>query len=251
MLGSSLAAKAAPDGYTLLVVSTSFTVLPAFYKDIPYDPLKDFAPISQVTRRLNVLVAAPSFPVKDFPEFMAYVKANPGKVNFATTGAGGIGHLSGEWLHAATRTKVTFVHYKQANNLIPDLAAGRTDVTLTGLQFAQPLVKAGKLKLLAVTDTQRTDLLPGVKTIAEQGVPGYSYIGWQGFSAPAGTPSAIINKLSDAFARVARSPEVTAMLEAEGGAPVGSTPAQFRQLIATETERWKRLVEENGIKADP
>ncbi len=251
MLGSALAAKAAPDGYTLLVVSTSFTVLPAFYKDIPYDTLKDFAPISQVTRRTNVLVSSPEFLARDFLEYIAYVRANPGKVNFATTGAGGVGHLSGEWLHAATKSQVTFVHYKQAANLIPDLAAGRTDVTLTGLQFVQPLIKSGKLKLLAVTDAQRSNLLPGVKTIAEQGVPGYTYLAWQGFSAPAGTPVAIINKLSEAFAKVVRAPDVAAMLEAEGGAPVGSTPAQFRQLIVTETERWKKLVQENGIKADP
>lgn len=250
MLGTALAAKAAPDGYTLLVVTASFTVLPAFYKDMSFDTLKDFAPISQVNRRTNVLVAPPEFVAKDFPEYMAYVRTNPGKVNFATAGAGGVGHLAGEWLHGATKSKVTFVHYKQVANLIPDLAAGRVDVTLTGLQFVQPLIKSGKLRVLAITDDQRSNLLPGMKTIAEQGVPGYNYTAWQGFAAPTGTPVAIINKLSETFARVARSPEVAAIFEAEGGAPVGSTPAQFRQVIIAETERWKKLVQDAGIKPE-
>ncbi len=250
MLGTALAAKAPADGYSLFVVTASFTVLPAFYKDMPFDTIKDFAPISQLNRRINLLVASPTFPVNDFREYLAYVKANPGKVNFATAGAGGVGHLAAEWMHSMAGSKVTFVHYKQVANLIPDMAAGRIDATLTGLQFALPLVKAGKLKVLGVTDEERSSLLPQARTTAEQGLPGYTYITWQGYAAPAGTPTAIINRLADGFSRVAKSPDVAAIFEAEGGAPVGSTPAQFRQLIITETERWKKVVQENGIKPD-
>ena len=250
MLGTGIAAKAPADGYTLLVVTASFTVLPAFYKDMPFDTIRDFAPISQLNQRTNLLVASPSFAPNDFTEYLAYVRANPGKVNFATAGAGGVGHLAAEWMHSLARGKVTFVHYKQVANLIPDMTSGRIDATLTGLQFALPLVKAGKLKLLAVTDDERAKLLPQAKTTAEQGLPGYSYITWQGYAAPAGTPAAIVNRLAEGFARVAKTPEIAAIFEAEGGAPVGSTPAQFRQVIVTETERWKKVVQENGIKPE-
>ena len=250
MLGTALAAKARPDGYTLFVVTASFTMLPAFYKDLSFDTVRDFAPISLVNRRTNVLVVSPSFPAKDYGEFIAYVRANPGKVNFATSGSGGSGHFGAEWLQSLTKTKVTLVHYKQVANLIPDLTAGRVDALLTGVQFALPLITSGKLKALAVTDEERSNLLPGVKTIGEQGLPAFSYITWQGYAAPAGTPVPLINRLSEAFAKAARSPDVAAVFEAEGGAPVGSTPEQFRQVIVTETERWKKLAQENGIKPE-
>ena len=249
-IGAGYVAKARPDGYTLLATTGGFTVFPAFYKDLSFDVMRDFAPISLMSERFSVLQVSQSFPAKTFPEYLAYVKANPGKVNFGTTGVGSITHLAGAWLHGATNTSVTFIPYKGNGPLMQELIAGRVDVSCGILTSSLPLVKAGKSRALAVLNDKQSRLFPGLKTVAEHGVTGYNYANWMGFLAPGATPAVLVNKLSDEFARTARSQEVVNVLESEGSIPVGSTPAQFRQLIALETARWQKVVLDNGIKLD-
>ena len=249
-IGTAAVARATPDGYTLLVASSSFTISPFLYKGLPYDVVKDFAAVSLVSQRSSLLLAHPSFPVKNFAEFLAYARANPGKLNYGTSGPGGVAHLAGAWLQSATNIKVTFVHYKGAGPLQIDMVAGRTEFGTMNVLAALPLLKSGKLIPIAIQSDQRSQLLPNVPTVAEQGVPGYNYRGWFGIVVPAATPPGIINKLSDVFSRSAKSPDVAAPLASEGVDTVGSTPAQFRQLIATEMDRWRKLIQDNGIKLE-
>ncbi len=249
-IAGAYVAKAAPDGYTLLVVNGAFSTFPALYKDLSFDVIKDFAPVSLASKRGQLLLVSPTFPAKNYVEYIAYAKANPGKINLGTTGAGSGTHLSGAWLHSATNTKATFVHYKGTGPLLPDLMAGRLDVTVAALPPALPLIRSGKLRALAMMGDRRTPFLPDLATVAEQGVPGYDYSGYTGFFAPAATPVAIVNKLSDAFVRMVRLPEVTARLEADGNVVIGSTPAQFHQLLVSEADRWRKVVADAGIKLE-
>lgn len=249
-IGVGYVAKSAPDGYTLLGITASLSVIPALHKGLPFDVIRDFAPVSLVSKRASVLLVHPSFPAKNFREYIAYAKAHPGKINFGTSGIGDIIHLAGEWLHSSTNTKVTFVHYKGGGPAIQDLVAGRLDVTILALVSALQLVKSGKLRAVAMADDKRSKLLPDLPTIAEQGVPGYNFATWFGFLAPGGTPTAIVNKLSEEFARVARAPDVAGMLEAKGSTMIGSTPEEFRQVIVTEIDRWRKVVHNAGIKPE-
>lgn len=249
-IGTAYVAKAKPDGYTLLVVTGNFTTIPALHKDLPFDTIRDFAPVSLMSKRPLVLFSYPSFPAKTFGEYIAYAKANPGKINFGTTGVGGISHLLGSWMHSATNTKVTFIPYKGTGPMLPDLFAGRVDVHVTILPYTLPLIKSGKVRPLAITDDKRSKLLPDLPTVAEQGIPGYNYASWHGYAAPGATPAATVTKLSEGFARVAKAPDVAGPSEAEGHVMVGSTAAQFRQLIVTETDRWRKVVQDAGIRLE-
>lgn len=250
MIGIGYVAKSRPDGYTIVAVSTGLTVFPAFHKDLSYDVSKDLAPISLMSRQHSVLQAHPAFPARNLVEYLAYARANPEKINYATGGAGAISHLAGAWLHALSGTKVTFVHHKGTGPLLVELQAGRVDVGTALVASAMPLIKAGKVKALTVLGDQRTSQLPDLPTAAEQGVAGYNYTGWIGFLSAAGTPAPIVNKLSDAFARVVKLPEIVAELDKQGSVPVGSTPSQFRQLIAAELPRWKKVVDDAGLKLE-
>ena len=249
-IGTGYVAKSAPDGYTLLVTNSSFTLFTALYKDLPFDPIKDFAPVSMVSQRITVLMARPTFAPKTFSDYVAYLKANPGTVNYGTTGAGSATHMAGAWMNSGTGTSVTFVHYKGIAPALLDLAAGRLDVAPVSLVAALSQLKAGKMYALAIMNNQRSSLLPGVMTIAEQGIPDYNYVNWMGFLAPGATPAAIVNKLSEGFARGAKAPDLVSTLEADGNIPVGNTPAQFRQVIQAESARWRKLVQDVGIKLE-
>ena len=171
-IGAAYVARAKPDGYTLHVVGGGFSVFPAFYKDLSFDVVKDFAQISQMSERSSVLQLSPNFPAKNFAEFVVYARANPGKVNYGTTGAGSITHLAGAWLADATNSKITFVHYKGTGPLLIDLMAGRLDIGSGILAAALPYVNTGKTRAIAMLNDKRSSLLPGVQTVAEQGVPG-------------------------------------------------------------------------------
>jgi tripartite-type tricarboxylate transporter receptor subunit TctC len=249
-IASGLVAKAKPDGYHTLIVTGSFTTFPALIKDLPFDIIKDFAPVSLMSQRTSVLIASPKFPVKNLAEYMAYAKANPGKINYGTVGVGGISHLAGAWMHNSTGSSVTFVNYKGAAPLMADLAAGRIDVTSTAALAAVPQVRAGKAVALAIMNARRSDLLPGVPTVSEQAIPNFDYSTWLGISTTGGTPAPIVNKLSQTLAKIAKDAEVVASLEAEGSTAVGSTPAQFRDMMAAETKRWLAVVRDTGIKLE-
>lgn len=250
-IGTNFVARAAPDGYTLLIASGSHTIAPSLYKDLPFDNIKDFATIALVGRYPQAIVVHSAFPSKTMAEYIAYAKANPGKVNFGTGGAGNVGHLVGEKLHSATNTKATFVHYKLFASLMTDLISGRVDSISTSLQGALPQVKAGKLRFLAVTSNVRTKLLPDVPTVAETlGLADFDVANWTGYVAPAATPAAIVNRLADAFAKVSKLPEVMANVDAVGGVAIYAGPAQFRQYLVNETEQWRKVITENGIKLE-
>ncbi len=246
-IGAAYVAKTKPDGYTMLVVTGGFTIFPAFKNDLPFDIIKDFAPVSWISSRTSVLLASNTLPVKNFGEYIAYLKANPGKVNFGTAGSGGINHLSGAWIDSATKTKVTYVHFK--GTPVTEVVAGRIDVVPAGLVASLAFIKAGKARALAVMGTERSPQLPDVPTIAEF-IPGYDVNSWLGFIVPGATPPALVNRLSETFAQVAKSPDIIAQLDKEGIKPIGSTPAQLRQLMVTEVERWKKVVTDGNIRLE-
>ena len=251
-LGAAFVAKARPDGYTLLGSGASFTAGPALYKDLPFDTVKDFAPIFLMSQSPFVLVSSAAFPVKTFAEYLAYAKANPGKINLGTSGASSTQHLLGAWLHSATSTRVTFVHYKGAGPQVIELLAGRLDAGLFPALLIAQHVKTGKLRALAMTDVNHSRLLPDIPSVADQGISEFHYTLWTGALAPAATPAAIVGKLGDAFARAARSADIAATLEAQDAVPSGgsNSAAQLAKIVVTETALWRRLVRENDIRVE-
>ncbi len=248
-IGTNYVAKAAPDGYTLLIVSSGLSVNAATYSDLPYDSVKDFTPLSLLVKRPTVLLVHPSVPVKSYPEYIAYAKARPGELNMATSGAGGISHMIGAWLHSVTGTSITFVHYKGAGPMYTDLIAGRTQVTASSLFTSLPHIKPGKLRPLAILSAERSELLPGMKTVAEQGIPDFDYSAWTGLLMPASVPAAIVNRLSAEIGKHAKSPDMIERFADDGTHVLGSSSEEFRRYLVGEITRWKRLAQEFNIKA--
>ena len=251
-VGTAYVAKAPADGYTLLQVSAAFVISPLLYKSVPYDPFRDFAPVSLMSKKPNVLLVNPTFPSRNFSEYIAYARANPGKVNFATSGAGSSLHLMGAWLHSATNTRVTFIHYKGGSPGVPDLLAGRIDVLPSVLIGALGLMQAGKVRPLAVTSLERTAIAPDALTVAEQepSMKDFEYSAVIGILAPKNTPAAIVSKLGANFAKAARAPDVVQKMAAGGAIMIGSTPEQYRQSLISESERFRKLIKEIDIKLD-
>ena len=250
-VGINWVARQAPDGYTIISVTPGLTIIPAFSPDKPpYDAVRDLAPITQMTKRGGFLLVPPSLGVKNFEEYMAYVKANPGKVNFGTSGPGSIFHITGAWLHAISNTKVVFVHYKGAAPMHADLMAGTIQAGPAPVFVGLPYVKSGKLIPVAYLGITRYKHMPDLKTVAEQGYPEYQYSSWSGFLAPAKTPPAIINIWHAAFAKVAAAPEIIAKMDAEGAEMVATRPEEFRKVIIEELARYKKIVQENNIKME-
>jgi tripartite-type tricarboxylate transporter receptor subunit TctC len=249
-IGAAYVAKSAPDGHTLFMNTASFTVAPALYGDkSPYDAIRDFAPVSITTMTPNFMLVNNNIPVRTMKEYLAYVRANPGRVNFGTSGIGGINHLAGAWMHNITNTKVTFIHYKGGNDTLRTLVSGETDAAYAPPLTALPYVKSGKLKALAITTGERVRILPDYPTIAEEGIPGYEWSQWVGVFAPARTPAAIVNKLGAEFGKAAKQPDVIQKLE-QGKIVVGSTPEELRRLVAREVPAWRKIVQETGIKIE-
>ena len=249
-VGMAYVAKAAPDGYTVVAASSSITIAPSFYPNLAYDNVRDFSPISLLSKKVYVMIVNPSSPYRNLAEYLAYAKAHPGELNFGTAGRGGATHLPGEMLHYLTNTRVTFVHYKTPPQRLQDLMADRVHAAVGTFTLVNGLIKAGKLRAIAVTTRERDPLAPDVPTMEEQGVPGYDISSWTGLSAPARTPPAIVGKLNAMFAGAVRNPDVARKLVADGAIMVGSSPEQFRQVIATETERWRKLITAAGIKPE-
>ncbi len=249
-LAAAYVAKAAPDGYTLVGVSSSFTAAAALYDNLPYDPLKDFAPVTLMSKRSTVIMAHPSMPFKNVQEYIAYTKANPGAINIATVGSGSGPHINAEWFHMMANTKVTFVHYKSAAAMQSDLLSGRVQMTWASLLTGLPHIRSGNLRLIAIGNTERSPLVADGVPAAEQGMPGYDYGSMYALLAPGGTPPAIVNRLATEFARVVKSPDVAKKLDADGGFAVGSTPQQLSQLLATEIARYRKIVRDGNIKSE-
>ena len=249
-IGVGYVAKAPADGHTLLITNASFTVFPALYKDLPFDTIRDFAPVAHMSIKTNVLLARPSFPATTFAEYVTYARANPGKVNYGILGSGSTTHMVGAWMANATNTKVTYIPYKGTGPSLVDMVAGRLDVTSSALIAALPFIKSGKLRPLAVMTGTRSKVLPDLPTIAEQGVHDFSYLNWTGFFAPRATPAATLARLNDIFNRVAAAPDIIDAADKQGNVMVGGTPEQFAKLMSTETLRWQKVARENDIKAE-
>ena len=250
-IGTAYVAKAAPDGYTLLLNLNTITTTPSLYPGLPYDVARSFAPISLLSNRSAIFISSVAgLPgIRNLQELVAYARANPGKVNVGTSGAGGTTHLLGVALATAAGIKLTYVHYKGLAQVSVDLVAGRTHISSGTVFGALAQIKAGKLRATAVLGTERSKILPEVKTAAEQGV-NVEYTSWMGAFAPAATPAAIVNKLNAEFVKAVRAPDVVKQLDAQGSETVGSTPEFFRQKLTTELAYWKKLIEEERIKLE-
>jgi tripartite-type tricarboxylate transporter receptor subunit TctC len=249
-IGSELVAKAAPDGYTLLMGTVgTHAINPSLYAKMPYDHVKDFAPVILVAGVPNVLVVNPEVPVKSVPELIAYLKANPGKLNFASSGSGTSIHLSGELFKAMTGVQMTHVPYKGSAPALTDLVGGQVQLMFDNLPSSLAFIKAGKLRALAVTSTTRAPALPDVPTVAES-IPGFEASSWFGILAPAGTPPDIIAKINGEVAKWLATPEAKEKLTAQGANVAGSSPQDFAKHIQAETAKWAKVVKDSGAKVD-
>jgi tripartite-type tricarboxylate transporter receptor subunit TctC len=250
-IGAELVAKAPNDGYTMLMGTVGTHAINAsLYARMPYDHVKDFAPVVLVAAVPNVLVVHPSVPANSVAELVAYGKANPGKLNFASSGSGTSIHLAGELFKVSTGLTMQHVPYKGSAPALTDLVGGQVQLMFDNLPSALPHIKAGRLRALAVTTAARAPALPEVPTVAESGLPGFEASSWFGLLAPAGTPADVIAKVNGELARWIASPEAKERLLAQGANPAGGTPEDFARHIAAETAKWARVVKASGAKVD-
>ena len=250
-IGGQLAAKAAPDGYTLFMGTVGTHAINAsLYKKMPFDHVKDFAPLSRVAMVPNVLVANPQQPFKTVQELIAYAKANPGKINFASAGNGSSIHLSGELFNSMAKVDMQHVPYKGSAPAVSDLLGNQVAIMFDNLPSAIPHVRSGKLRALAVTTSKRSPDLPDVPTIAEAGVPGYEATSWFGLFAPAATPAPVLAKLHTALAKALTNPEVKKKIDDQGGEPYNESAESFAAFIQKETDKWAKVVKSSGASLD-
>jgi tripartite-type tricarboxylate transporter receptor subunit TctC len=250
LIGTQEVARAAPDGYTLLLAPSDFTVIPGLQAKAPYDAAKDFTPVGMVLDYSHVLVANAKVPARDAKELIALAKARPGQINFASGGNGGTNHISGEWFKRSAGIDLVHVPYKGNGPAITDLLADRVQLLFTSTGPVEGHLKTGQLKAIAVTGRTRNPALPDVPTIAENAIPGYEFRLWYGVVAPAGTPKAIVDRLNADLRKTMASPEVAEKLASIGGNLDVGTPEAFGTLVREEVVRWSRLAADVGIKAE-
>ena len=250
-IGAALAAKAPADGYTLFMGTVgTHAINQSLYKKLPFDPIKDFQPLTRVAMVPNLLVANPTKPYKTVKELVAYAKAHPGKVNFGSSGSGSSIHLSGELFNALAGVQMVHVPYKGSAPAVTDLLGGQIDIMFDNMPSAIQHVRSGKLRPIAVTTAKRSPELPDVPTIAEAGVPGYEATSWFGMFAPANTPAPVVAKLNTALVKVLADPEVKKKLAEQGAEPYSEKPEQFAEFIRKETAKWSKVVKDSGASAD-
>lgn len=250
-VGADNAAKATPDGYTLLLGSiATHAVNPALYKKLPYDHLKDFAPVSLIGTVPNALVVHPSVPVKSLQEFITYAKANPGKINYGSSGVGSPPHLSMELLRSMTGINLVHVPYKGAGPALADLLGGQVQAMCTSLAGLINFVKSGRVRALGVTTAKRNPQLPDVPTIVESGVPGYEVTIWYAVFAPVATPKAIVDKLNAEMVKALNSSEMKERMALQGMDPAPSTPAELTAFVKVETAKWAKAAKDSGATAE-
>jgi tripartite-type tricarboxylate transporter receptor subunit TctC len=249
VIGGDMTAKAAPDGYTLLLAYHQHTINAALNASLPYHPVNDFTPITQLTRAGLLLVLNPASPPRTLQEFVDWTKKRSGELNYGSAGLGSGGHLAGELYNHMTGVRAQHVPYKGSGPALVDLLGGRYDYNFAGIQAAQPHVRSGKLRALAVTTPQRVAALPDMPAVAEA-VPGYDFVGWYGVIGPAGLPGNIVARLHEALLRVLAQPDVRERIVADGSEPVGNSPPEFREFMAADLVKWTKLVRESGAKLD-
>jgi tripartite-type tricarboxylate transporter receptor subunit TctC len=248
-IGAQLAARSAPDGYTLYIGGiTTLAMAPHTHKNLPYDPFKDFAPITRLTEQPLMLMVHPALPVQSVKEFIALARAKPGQLDYASSGLGGTGHLAGELFKSVTATDMVHIPYKGASPALTDLTAGQVQVMFGTLLAAVPLIKNGKLRPLAVTGKQRAAALPQVPTFAEAGLSNYDALSWNCMVAPAGTSADIIARLNTELVRIVRDPALLERLAGDGVTGTGSTPQELAAYLKVESAKWSKVVRDAGIK---
>lgn len=250
-VGLLAAAQSTPDGYTMVMGQTSnLAINPSLYSKIPYDPIRDFVPVSLVSASPIALVVSAKSPHKTIGDFVAAAKAKPGQLTFGSPGSGTVSHLTGELFQRAAGIKYVHVPYKGAAQALPDLFGGRIDIYSSSLETAMPHMKAGTLRTLAITSLQRVSAAPSVPTVAESGFQGFQSTTWFGILVAKGTPDAIVNRLTSEIAKVLQLPDIKERMSATGGLPVKTGPKEFSTLLQSEVKLWSRIVKESGARVD-
>lgn len=249
-IGAATVAKSSPDGYTVLVISSSYSINPSLYASLPFDPQKDLAPVSLLAEAPFLLVVHPSIPAKAVKDLVALAKAKPEMLTYGSGGNGSSGHLAGALFEMGAGVKLSHIPYKGAGQALIDVIAGQITFMFASVLSSTPHIKQGRLRVLAVTSTKRSDALPQVPTVAEAGVSGYATTTWYGLLVPTGTRQAVIDRLSGAANKTVMSPELRDRMIADGAEPVGSTPAAFQKHIAIEMAKWRKVVKSAGVKAE-
>ncbi|WP_240746088.1 tripartite tricarboxylate transporter substrate binding protein [Cupriavidus oxalaticus] len=251
LIGNSMVAKAAPDGYTLLITPLPFAALPALYgTKLPYNATKDFSPVIWAASTQNVLVARNDLGLATVKDIVDFAKKNPGKLNYGSTGSGSSNHLSMELFEKMTGTKLTHVPYKGSGPAVLALLGGEIDVLFDNLPNVMNQIRAGKFKPVAVTGLQQSTLLPDVPTVAESGVPGYEVNVWFGIQAPAGTPKEVVQKLNQEIAKALADPEIMKRFREQGVEVVGSSPTKFATLVEAEIQKWGSVVRDANVRLE-
>jgi len=249
-IGTEMVAKAAPDGYTLLVTPAPFTINPSLLTKLPYDALTDFTPITLINTTPLVMVVNPGVPAKNVKELIALAKAKPGKLNFGSSGTGGSNHLAGELFDAMAGVKMVHIPYKGNAGALTDIVGGHLDVVYNGITSAVALIRGGKLRALAVTSLQRSAALPDVPTLGESGLKGFEAVAWNGLTAPAKTPRDVIMKINADVIKIVNSPELKERLKADGSDPVGNSPEQYAAFLRNEIAKWAKVIKFAGVKPE-
>ena len=251
LIGATLAAKAPGDGYTLLLGGiTTFGVAPSVHKNLAFDPVKDFLPVTMATRQPILLMMHPSLPVKSVREFIALAKARPGEINYASSGPGGSGHMAGELFRLVTGVNLVHIPYKGAPPALNELIAGQVQVMFGTILASAPHIRSGRVRAIAITGPQRSTALPEVMTFSEAGLPTYDASSWNGVLVPAGTPRAVVDRLNAEIVRILKSPNVLERLAQDGALPAPTTPEEFAAFIKAEIAKWGKVVQAANIRID-
>lgn len=250
IIGTELTARAAPDGYTIMIANTVHAINAGLFKKLPYDPVGDFAAIALVATTPYMMIVHPSLPVKSVKDLVALAKARPGQINYASAGNGTAAHLAVEMLKLGAGINLVHIPYKGISQALTDTLAGATQVMILSPITAMAQVKAGKVRALAVTTAQRSKALPDIPTMQESGIPGYEFSSWYGLLAPRGTPAPVIARLNDAVNKALQQNDLRSRLAADAAEPAGGTPAQFSDLLKREVKRLAELVKQLKLQAD-
>lgn len=249
-IGTDIVAKALPDGYTLLCISSTHTMIPGLFRDLPFDAIRDFAPITMLALAPNLLVVHPSIPARTLSEFITLAKTKPRQMNYGSSGNGSLGHLGMEMLKSMTGMDFVHIPYKGAAPSLTAVLSGEVSVLITQIMTAVPHVRAGRLRALGNTGSRRSPAVPDVPTIAEAGVPGFEGSSWFGMVAPSRTPPALVAKLNAEFVRIMNLPDIRAYFTSNGAEPVADTPQEFAATIRSEIAKWGKVIKTVGITPD-
>lgn len=250
ILATDLTVRAPPDGYTLLLVGSSFGTNPSLYKKLPYDPLTDLAPITLVSNAPNILVVNNALPIRSVKDLVALAKAKPGELNYGSSGTGGSTHLAGELFDLMAGTKMTHIPYKGAALALVEVMAGQIQLSFASMPSVMTHVRAGKLRGIAVTSLKRSALVPELPTISESSLAGFETGAWQGVFAPRATPSPIVRMLNREIATIVHLPEIRKAYAIEGGEPIGNTPEEFARWMRAEIAKWAKVIKAANVKVE-